>query len=146
MALASLVACSPGSPEIAYDLDSCNFCRMTISDQRFGAAARSAGGRLMHFDSIECLAGWVAVQETPPRDVWVTDAMAPGVLVPVATVRFHRAAPGTSPMGRGFVAVGAHRTTTPWDGPVLSWAEVRAEVAREGVVAHASPAGPPGSP
>jgi copper chaperone NosL len=140
VAVVALLACAPGTPEITYDVDACDFCRMTISDTRFGAAARSAGGRVLHFDSIECLAGWVAAQETPPREVWVTDAMAPGTLVPVAEVRFHRTSPGTSPMGRGYIAVGTGRVSTPWDGPVVSWTDLLDEVSRQGV---AAPGGTP---
>jgi hypothetical protein len=65
--------------------------------------------------------------------VVVADASAPGTLLPVAELRFHRTAAGKSPMGKGFVAVARTAGPTPWDGPVLSWVEVRAAVAREGM-------------
>lgn len=129
-----VAGCGSGAPSLAYDVDECAFCRMTISDRRFGAAAKSANGRTERFDSIECLAGWVEAQPDAPRALWVTDAMVPGALVPISTVRFHRAAPGTTPMGRGYVAVTSTRGPTPWDGERLSWAEIRREVARDGVM------------
>ncbi|HET9065093.1 MAG TPA: hypothetical protein VFN22_04655 [Gemmatimonadales bacterium] len=128
-----LAGCAAGPPTLAYDVDECAFCRMTISDRRFGAAARSATGRTVRFDSIECLAGWVEAEPAAPRALWVTDAMVPGVLVPISTVRFHRAPPGTSPMGRGYLAVTSTRGATAWDGERLSWAEIRREVAGAGV-------------
>ena len=134
VAVAALLGCGQGTPAIAYDVDACDFCRMTISDQRFGAVARTAGGRLMHFDSIECLAGWITAQDDPPREIWVTDAGAPGVLIPIGKARFHRATVGRSPMGRGYMAVAATRPVTARDGAELSWSDVLAEVRREGVV------------
>jgi copper chaperone NosL len=132
-ALLPLPACATGAPGISFDLDSCEHCRMTISDRRYAAAATTAGGRTVRFDSLECLAAWVAQAAEAPKALWVTDAMAPGTLVPLATVRFHRGAPGSSPMGMGFIAVGTTAGTTPWDGPVLAWNDVTSAVATEGL-------------
>jgi copper chaperone NosL len=130
--LLPLPACAQGVPEITFDLDSCEHCRMTISDRRYAAALTTAGGRVVRFDSIECLAAWVTKATEAPKALWVTDAMAPGTLVALGTVRFHRGAPGSSPMGMGFIAVGMDRGTTPWDGPVLTWSDVTTAVATEG--------------
>ena len=133
MASGPLVGCSSGLPELLFDRDTCDFCRMTISDRRFGAAAKTAGGRIARFDSIECLAAWASKEAEPPRAMWIVDAMQPGTLLPFGDVRIHRAAVGRSPMGKGYVAVGASHRTTPWDGPVVSWDSVRAAIGREGV-------------
>jgi copper chaperone NosL len=131
--LVPLPACASGVPSVAFDLDACEQCRMTISDRRYAAAATTAGGRTVRFDSLECLAAWIEDADEAPRALWVTDALAPGVLVPLAAVRFHRGAPGSTPMGMGFVAVRADAGSTPWDGAALTWDEVRAAVAREGL-------------
>ena len=43
-------------------------------------------------------------------------------------------------MGKGFVAVAKAAGRTDWDGPTLTWDEVRATVAKEGMqttTAHA---------
>jgi copper chaperone NosL len=130
-ALLPLPGCAHGAPSVSFDLDSCEHCRMTISDRRYAAAATTSGGRVVRFDSIECLAAWLAKAAETPKALWVTDAVAPGTLVALTTVRFHRGAPGSSPMGMGFIAVGAERGTTPWDGPVLSWRDVTKAVATE---------------
>lgn len=128
-----LPACADAIPGIVFDLDACEHCRMTISDRRFAAAAITATGRTVRFDSLECLASWVNGAAAPPRALWVSDAAAPGVLIPLATARLHRAAAGITPMGMGFVAVAASWGTTPWDGPVVAWDSVRALVARDGL-------------
>ena len=111
-----------------------------MSDQRFGAAAITSGGRTLHFDSIECLAAWTDAQPQPPRELWIADASAPGTLRAVAALRFHRTATGKSPMGKGFIAVDKAAGHTDWDGPTLTWDEVRVTVQREGMqttTAHA---------
>ena len=140
VAVASLLSCASATPSVAWDVDNCDFCRMTVSDTRFGAAAITSGGRTLHFDSIECLAAWTDAQPKPPRSVWIADASVPGTLRPVAALRFHRTATGRSPMGKGFVAVAMVAGHTDWDGPALTWDEVRATVKREGMsttTAHA---------
>ena len=74
VAALGLMSCAPSTPSMAWDVDNCDFCRMTVSDQRFGAAAITSGGRTLHFDSIECLAAWTDAQPQPPRGVWIADA------------------------------------------------------------------------
>lgn len=111
-AIAALLAigtggCASGLPEITYDLDECHYCRMIISDTRYGAAAVTASGRPVHFDSIECLVAWTASGEAPPRGMWVTDAGRPGTLIATSEAVFHRNAAVSSPMGRGWQA-GTH--------------------------------------
>jgi copper chaperone NosL len=134
--LVALAGCAPSVPAILWDTDTCDYCRMTVSDRRFGAAAITSGGRTVHFDSIECLAAWVDAQPEAPRGLWLTDATAPGALHPLAELRFHRTAAGKSPMGKGFVAVGQSAGSTVWDGPTMTWDEVRAAVASEGMFEH----------
>ncbi len=135
-ALAHLTGCADGTPSINWDLDSCEHCRMTISDRRFGTAAITSGGRTVRFDSLECLAGWLAADTDSPRSLWGSDAAAPGTLLPLANLRFHRMAEGTSPMGMGFVAVATVHGSTPWDGQVLTWDELEAAVLERDTGGH----------
>lgn len=136
-ATSGVVGCGSGSPAIAWNADACDFCRMTISDRRYAAAATTATGRTVRFDAIECLAGWVIAQPKGPRAIWVTDAEVPGTLVPVGDARFFRTAAGRSPMGKGFIAVAATgdlqmMAAKYGEGP-LTWDQVRVLVASEGV-------------
>jgi len=133
--VALLAACAPSVPAITLDLDACAFCRMIISDARHAAAAIDAGGRTVRFDSIECLAGWVAAEEAPPREVWVTDAAA-DTLIPVAAAAFRRD-PAGSPMGGGWVA--ERRDAAP--AGAIGWDSLQVVVAAEGMPAAGLPAG-----
>ena len=57
--LVMIGACAQAQPEpIALGKDACDQCRMTISDARFGGEAITTKGRILRFDSVECLAAW----------------------------------------------------------------------------------------
>ena len=131
--LAILGACAPRGPRaIAYDAEPCDFCRMTISDARFGAEVLTGTGKQHAFDSIECLASFVAAGA--PRDVrgaWVSDWNHPGTFLAVDSADFrHLVGPAGSPMGKGFVATarGQVPNGVPDPGPALRWSEVLAAV------------------
>lgn len=126
----ALAGCAAGPPAIALHVDACDFCHMTISDARYGAAATTASGRTVRFDSVECLVGWVLAQDESPRAVWVTDVAAPGVLIPVDEAAFHRGELGSSPMGSGWQAVSADDASHD----ALDWAGLLATVARDGAI------------
>ena len=107
---------------------------MTISDRRFGAAARTNAGRIVRFDSLECLAAWIQGPGQDATTIWVVDAMTPGTLINVDDATILRGA--TSPMNAsgaqgnrqndGLVAVGRRHRETPWTGAVVSFDSVRA--------------------
>lgn len=122
-----LAGCGSDKPVITFDVDQCDFCLMTISDRAYAAAATDAGGRTARFDAIECLAGWVAAQDQPAREIWVTDA-GPDTLIPAAAAAFHRD-PGGSPMGSGWIA--SRRENAPAGS--IGWDSLLTVVSAEGM-------------
>jgi copper chaperone NosL len=131
--LAALQGCSDSGPRpIAYGRDECAWCRMTVSDARYGAVQRNAQGKQQVFDSVECLAEATLALESGAQlqaseRSWVTDSPHPGTLVPAAVARYLRGdAPG-SPMGKGFRAVAtvadAEREQRRSGGVTMSWDE-----------------------
>lgn len=137
-------ACSAGEPRaLAIGEDVCAYCRMQISDARFGGEAITRKGRIQTFDSVECLASWyLALEDTSEvRRLLVSDYRRPGTLVPVAQARFVRGRPGTTPMGQGWIATAsageavglsasAGDNVVGWSG-VLADARVRRDRAHE---------------
>jgi copper chaperone NosL len=100
-------ACGPTKPEtIAYDADQCNYCRMQISDPRFGAELLTRHGRSVKFDSIECLVAFYtqAVAANDVGSVWVSDFQHPGTLIEATHATFVDLGAGRAPMGRGWAA------------------------------------------
>lgn len=122
-------------PAVAFDHDACDWCRMTISDRRHAAVARTAGGRTVRFDAIECLAAWTAAQSDPPRGAWVTARGASAPMLAVADARFVRDANAGTPMAAGWVALA---TGSALDG--ARWDAVLAAVRRDGLAPTGLPA------
>jgi copper chaperone NosL len=114
--MASLLAaaCTGATPEpIAFDADGCAFCRMQISDRRFGAVILTKRGRTIKFDSVECLVSYYR-KDIAARDVasvWVSDFLHPRMLLNAASAQFVDLGAGRAPMGgtRGIAAVAASR-------------------------------------
>ncbi len=132
MALAVGACAASAQPVIAYDgSETCEYCRMLVTDQRFGAAVVTAEGRTHRFDSVECVAGFVAQPAMQNRiaSVWVTDAARPGTLIPVDSARFVRVSGdgSGSPMGMGLRAVAAGEAPAG----SLDWNDVLELVAAE---------------
>jgi len=149
-ALWALGACTPSPQPIAYGRDACDYCRMVISDPRYGAELVTSKGKVHTFDSIECLAAYYlqAREGGAVHSVWVSDYAHPGTLVPAAEARFVRAAGPASPMGMGLTAFAADAEDaalrrSSGGAPPLRWEEVLALVEREGMphgaAAHRAP-------
>jgi copper chaperone NosL len=131
--LASLEGCGDSGPRpIAYGRDECAWCRMTVSDARYGAVQRNAQGKQQVFDSIECLAESTlaldpGAQARAAEWSWVADSLHPGTLVPAPVARYLRRDGPGSPMGKGFRAFAsvadADREQRQYGGVTMSWDE-----------------------
>lgn len=140
----ALVACAPAGPRaMRWGEEACGYCRMTITDRRFGAQAMGARGRIEAFDSVECLADFVNAAAARaggerPR-AWVSDFLRPGTFLPVDSARFVRLARAGSPMGAGLaaVSVAAPANAVAIEGAPMTWAELlEARKARAATGAH----------
>ncbi len=146
LALALLsAACAAREPEpISLNTDQCDYCRMTISDARFGGEAVLPKGRVKKFDSAECLIAWV--RATPAKDrgtLYVIDTQHPGAFVPAESAGFLKGAFMKSPMGQDIVAFAdtarAEAQRTMLGGRLMTWAQLLADTAQTGTM-HADPA------
>lgn len=111
-ALLVATGCAPSGPDpIVYGADVCAYCRMQISDSRFGAELVTRKGRSVKFDSIECLLGYYkqAAAANDVASVWVSDFRHPGTMLDAGAARFIDLGAGRAPMGRGWAAVATAR-------------------------------------
>lgn len=130
----TLSSCATVQPrELALNTDECGFCRMTISDARFGAQVVTTTGRQLVFDAPECLAGFLA--STPAESVasvWVLDAQAPGTWIPAEQAGFLVDASLRGPMGRVTAFASPERASAALatlGGQTLSWDAIRTDSA-----------------
>ena len=132
----SLLACARGPQPIAYGADACEYCRMAISDPRFGGEIVSTKGKVHKFDSAECLASYVAsAGDSAIATLWVNDFRHPGTFVDATRAHFVRAPGGVStPMGEAIFAFApesdAAAEARTLGGTAMSWTDVLA-LARE---------------
>lgn len=109
--------------------DSCDFCKMSISDTRYGGEVRTTTGRIVTFDAVECLASYIAAAGDRARfeGVWVADFNGGG-MVPAEGARFVSGGTLHSPMGRQITSFAASATpadlVAKYGGEVLTWQQV----------------------
>lgn len=141
LALATATACSVREPRaIVEGQDSCDYCRMSISDARFGAQVITGKGKIHTFDSVECVAGFVAAldADTKLTGIYVTDFANAGEFVRAEHAVYLMDGRIESPMGRRLVAFAQGTDTTyllrEHGGSVLDWNAVQE---RLGTLSHA---------
>ncbi|HEX6133547.1 MAG TPA: nitrous oxide reductase accessory protein NosL [Longimicrobiales bacterium] len=124
----SFAACAPGPEPIAYGEDVCAHCRMVIADERYGAELVTTKGRVLKFDSIECLADYVLreMDSTDIHSLWVTGFRNPGELIRIEDAIFLHSPALRSPMGADLTAFDAADTNaaavvSEFGGEVLDW-------------------------
>jgi len=133
LSLLALGACRPdrGPRPLRVGEDSCDYCRMAISDVRFGGQVRTTTGRVVTFDAVECLAGYINAAGDSARfaGVWVADYLGAG-MVSADSARFVLGGSLHSPMGRQLTSfaptANADTLAARYGGAVLTWREVLA--------------------
>src|SRR5687768_5070103 len=142
-ALAAVAAaCGTTTPrDIAYGHDACDYCRMTISDERYGGQLITSTGKTYAFDSIECLASFYLANRAPTdgATVWVADYASPGQWIAAEHALFAHSENTRSPMGLNVVSFPAAGDTAAIRRDLgltstMSWAEVLELVRRERLV------------
>lgn len=101
-----LSACDAGGPEpLVLNRDKCDFCKMSISDGRFGSELITAKGRAYKFDDLYCLVNYSRQnQETKVSSYWVNDYSAENVLIEASSAHFVQHVDLNSPMGGNWAA------------------------------------------
>lgn len=125
-----LLACGRDGPRpLVVGQDACDFCRMTLSDLRFGGEIVTSTGRIRTFDSVECLAGFVAAagDSLTAASVWVSDFTS-STLVAAADAHFLMGGSIHSPMGRQVASFRADSDTAALlakhGGKLLTWKDI----------------------
>jgi copper chaperone NosL len=149
--LVAALACQRVPRPLVPGVDACDFCRMTVSDTRFGGEIQSRTGRIHTFDAVECLASFHldAAERNDVRGAWTVDFES-GRMVPVDSAVFLQDGTLSSPMGRKLASFAPeHRAglEARYGGRVVSWTEVLESFRRQGLEPgahqHDTGSGPP---
>jgi copper chaperone NosL len=138
LSLIVLASCaSRGPSEIHYGQDQCDYCKMTIADEKFGSELVTSKGKIYKFDSIECLAAYTHVNSNENASVnsmWVTDYSNAGIFVRVDSATIILSGQQNSPMGVGLMAISSNPQTVDFinekGGRILNWSETCELVAK----------------
>lgn len=135
LAVACAAACTDEQPvkppEIRLGADTCDACRMTISDLRYAAAAivaMDSQRQVLKFDDIGCLARWESTAlESAPLARWVHD-WGTATWIEATTAAFSLDGEMSTPMGSGLAAFAdasdAGRFVRERGGESLTWSAV----------------------
>ncbi|HSG49799.1 MAG TPA: nitrous oxide reductase accessory protein NosL [Longimicrobiales bacterium] len=135
-ALAGSAGCGEPQPRpLAYGDEACERCQMGLADDRHGAELLTSTGKVYPFDSVECLAAYLATEADRDRvhSAWVTDFANPGTLIPAEDAHYLASPTLQSPMGLGLSAFGRVEdrdgAVISFGGEPLDWVGVQAYVA-----------------
>lgn len=102
-----LSSCSTGPQAINPGVDNCYFCKMTISDVRYGAEVVTKKGKLYKFDDMHCLLNFLRsgmIDKEQVKDVYFTNYSGSHQLINVKEALLLKADELRSPMGGNVAA------------------------------------------
>lgn len=100
------LSCSSNGPEqIVLNKDACHFCKMAISDGRFGAEVITEKGRVYKFDDFSCMMGFAdASSEIGIKHYYVGDYSKENELIDAGSAFFVESEELRSPMNGNVAA------------------------------------------
>ena len=126
-----LSSCSKEPVPIHFNEDECAYCRMIISDKRYGGELMTNKGKAYKFDSIECLSAYVQEQKPGSKDIYrllIIDFYMPEVLIDVEQAWFLHSDLLKSPMGLNLSAFNnkdmAQTVKDVYPGELVRWQKV----------------------
>lgn len=132
-----LITCSLEPQPINYGQDPCAFCKMTITDSRYGSELITKKGKIYKFDSIECLVDFVSSMEVPEENIHqllITDFTASAALIDAKTAQYLISENMPSPMGANLTGFSkreeAEKFSSVHGGEIFSWSELPGELSQ----------------
>ncbi len=123
--------CGPPQPrEIAWGSEPCAHCHMSLMDERFAAQLRTGTGKVVVFDDVGCLAGWIRETGAPVAAAWVASYAEPREWLAADEAVYLHTDTVRTPMTSGLVALRAGREADSvravLGGRLLAWPDVLA--------------------
>lgn len=106
-------SCSSKEPEqIKLNVDQCSFCKMSISDGRFGSEIITKKGRIYKFDDVICLSNYAHENTEEIKGFYVHDYANENTLIPAETAFFIKGGQIYSPMRGNIAAFASEKDAT----------------------------------
>ena len=124
-----VMACQPEVEQIQYGRDSCVYCKMTISDRRYGAELVTQKGKVYKFDAIECMLDYMQENEANYAYYMAVAYDHPGTLQPTDSLTYLIAENMPSPMGAFLTAFSTQSIAKEFQkdqgGELYSWSALQ---------------------
>jgi copper chaperone NosL len=107
MLLITTSSCNSGPEPLKTGIDNCQFCKMTISDVRFGAEIVTKKGRIYKFDDTRCITNFIKkgdVASDNIKNIYLSNYAGSHLLIDVNTALLLKAEELRSPMGGNVAA------------------------------------------
>jgi copper chaperone NosL len=99
-----MVSCSREKQKIDFGHDQCIFCKMIISDPKYGAELITEKGRINKYDAVECMINHLDKEKIEDDKLFAVAFDDPGLLYPVDSLTFVQNPSFRSPMGENIAA------------------------------------------
>ena len=127
----TLSSCGSDPDPIDYGKDECEFCRMLITDNKYGAELITDKGKIYKFDSMECLVEFSLVKNTlgdTNNKLLVTDFYNTGKFINCRESSYVKNDKFRSPMGLNVTAFNGEEQAQMFisenGGEKINWVEV----------------------
>jgi copper chaperone NosL len=129
--LINIASCNVGPEPIKIGIDNCVFCKMTISDVRFGAEIVTKKGKVFKFDDVYCVLSFLQennFDRTQVKEIYLTDFSNGHSLIKAGEAFLLKCEALRSPMGGDITAFSnadsLKSVMNEYNGPVLHWNEL----------------------
>ncbi len=130
-----MVSCQPTVEQIQYGRDACAFCKMTISDRKYGAELVTPKGKVFKFDATECMLDYLEENQQRYAHTMVVAFDDPGILYQSDSLTYLISPNMPSPMGAFISAFSqssvANKIQQEKSGEMYSWSEIQRKFGQE---------------
>lgn len=128
-----VISCKVEPRSINFGHDDCEFCKMKLMDERFGAQLVTDKGRIYMFDDVNCMVEFMDSDEGKRHHYayeLIVDYSNPGELLDVHYTFFLKTDEIRTPMNSKIIALPNRETQEEFKaaigGILLGWGEIRA--------------------
>jgi copper chaperone NosL len=129
-----LQSCSIAPEPLKVGTDNCYFCKMTISDARFGAEILTKKGKVYKFDDVHCILSYLKTNDIPAENIqetYLTDFSGSHQLLNTKKILLLKSEALHSPMGGNVAAFdnadSLKKIQQKFTGETASWEALRAQ-------------------
>ena len=122
-----LTSCTAKQQPIVVGQDNCSFCKMTVSDARFGGEILTQKGKVYKFDDPHCLLTFLhsnAIKNADIKTVFVVNFNT-HKLIPASSAFFYKNESLRSPMNGNIAAFSTanemQKVVAQWQGAAIGW-------------------------